>query len=87
MTKGSNPSKVTVAGTGSPSYAVSVFLCTTTPCSESNDTEVMTLNVAGNGKWSETGADNGTGTWYSSASQTDVAGNTGTSATFGPFTR
>ncbi len=81
-------SKITVSGTATVGDGnVTVFLCRTSPCSSANSAETGGATVPGGGTWSFTSNNNGTGTWYAGATQTDAAGNTGTAADFGPFTR
>jgi len=85
---GGGSSKVAAGGTGSATDGtVTLYLCHSTPCSAANAVDqhanigVVSLN------WTYTTGNIGSGTYYATAQQTDTAGNTGTSDTYGPFSR
>ena len=88
LVSGGSTSKITASGTGTVGDGnVTLYLCHSTPCSAGNATYQNTgLTLAGTA-WSVTTANIGNGTYYAVAQQTDTAGNTGTSATYGPFVR
>jgi hypothetical protein len=79
---------VRVLGTAEPGAgAVTVYLCTTTPCTASAAvTSFTNVSVAAGGSWitgwTATGLQ---GDVYAFATQTDSVGNLGTSSVFGPF--
>ena len=81
---------VRVSGTAEAGAGpATVYLCYNVgpPCDASNATQVFTnVSVAANGTWQTGWSSNGSqGTWYASATQTDAAGNVGTSAVNGPY--
>ena len=84
---GGGSSKVKVTGTGTTGDGnVTVYLCHATPCSSTNAVDTGSVPVSA-GTWSYTSGNIGSATYYAAATQTDAAGNTGSSSTFGPFTR
>ncbi|HZQ77991.1 MAG TPA: Ig-like domain-containing protein [Acidimicrobiia bacterium] len=81
---GGGTSKVKVTGTASATDGnVTVYLCHAASCSPVTDTGTVSGSI-----WSYTTPANiGTGVYYAIAKQTDVAGNTGQTPAYGPYTR
>ena len=79
-----------VAGTAEVGAGpVTVFLCDNLgpSCDATNATQTFTnVAVDANGTWQTGWSIQGQGTWYASATQTDAAGNVGTSPMLGPIT-
>jgi hypothetical protein len=88
LANGGGGSKIDITGTASTTDGkVTVYLCRSSTCTASNASYTNANIIVTNGTWSDSTPSIGTGVWYAVAQQTDSAGNTGTSATFGPFTR
>ena len=70
------------AGSG----AVTVYLCTSSNCTPGTAAaQPLTGTPSGSGSWSVAWWFATSGTWYAVATQTDAAGNVGTSGVYGPF--
>lgn len=82
---GSGNTKVNFAGTGEPGGSVTVTICAGSfPCSGSSTRGTVIATVQSDGTWQTGDSGNiGTGTFSAQATETDLAGNTGTSSTFG----
>jgi hypothetical protein len=81
---------VRVSGTAEAGAGpVTVYLCYNDgpPCDAGNATQTFTnVSVGAGGTWQTGWSSSGSqGTWYARATQTDPAGNMGTSDTFGPY--
>jgi hypothetical protein len=88
MSSGGGNSKVTVSGSSANGAgSVTVYVCQTASCSAATAAETMSATPNGAGSWSATSSNNGTGSWWAVAVYSDAAGNTTTTAVFGPFTR
>ena len=88
LASGGGSSKITASGTGSTTDGkVTLYLCHSTPCTAANAAyQNATITVVALA-WTDTSGNVGAGTYYAVAQQTDAAGNTGTSAAYGPFVR
>jgi len=88
LQSGGGTSRVTADGTGSATDGmVTLYLCHSTPCSAANAVYQNAAISVVNLNWTKTTGNIGSGTYDAVAEQTDTAGNTGTSNTYGPFSR
>jgi hypothetical protein len=80
LSNGGGSSRVVLTVTGEANSAVSVVLCrTATPSACPGGGQSFNGTTNASGTWTTTTGNIGTGLWYGQATQTDAAGNTGTS--------